>query len=346
MRIAIVSVTSKGAMLAKRLADLFAGDIDVFARTDYNPVQANEYEDLGQLIIKLFHQYDGFIFIMSVSMAVRLISPHVRDKYFDPAVVTIDESGSFAISLLSGHLGSANALTRQAGEAIGAQSVITSTIDVLQKPAVDLYSIEINAIIEPFEQIGAVNAAIENCKKVSFFLDSDLADREVYSCAAEKMDIHLLDMKHLADTNIYDAAVVVTDKELYMAKPHVFLRPATLAIGLECTAGISSTEFLTAISDACKKIGRSMKSIAILSASSIYEDEIGLLATGQQLEVPVCFINSKQLQDSQKLYPGTGNSDEAAALAAGNAAAILGRIAHTNVKVSVAEFGFRREHVI
>jgi cobalt-precorrin 5A hydrolase len=151
-------------------------------------------------------------------------------------------------------------------------------------------------------------------------------------------------MKYLADTNIYDAAVVVTDKDLYMVKPHVCLRPATLAVGLECRNGASSAEILAAISDACKKIGRSMKSLAVISTSAVYEDEIGLLATGQQIDVPVRFVDSNQLQELQTLYPEISSSDEAAALAVGNAATILGRIDHTNVKVAVAELGFRREH--
>lgn len=335
MRIAILSVTNEGAVLAKRLADSLKGDIDIFARAGYNPIAACEYENLDKLVSKLFHQYDGFIFIMSVSMTVRAIATHTRNKYFDPAVITVDESGSFAISLLSGHLGSANALTRRVGEAIGAQSVITSAIDVLQKPEIDLYSIKINAIIEPYEHISAVNAAISDCRKVTFFIDPALPDSAAYINAAEEMDIQLLDIKHLADTSLYDAAVVVTDKDLYMVKPHVFLRPLTLAVGLECRHGTPSTEILAAISEACKKIGRSRKSIATIISSSIYEEEIGLLAAGQ--EVPIRFVD---LQNSQEF----GDSSEAAALAAENACKILGRLDHDNVKVAIAEIGRGPEH--
>ena len=334
MRIAILSVTNEGTVLARRLADSLKGDIDIFARSGYNPVNACEYENFGQLVAKLFHQYDGLIFIMSVSMTVRAIAPHTRDKYFDPAVITVDESGSFAISLLSGHLGNANALTRRVGEALGAQSVITSAIDVLQRPAIDLFAIKINANPEPFENIRSVNAAITDCRKVSFFIDPTLPDSAAYIDAAEEMDIYLLDVKHLADTSLYDTAVVVTDKDLYMVKPHVFLRPPTLAVGLECKRGTSSTDILAAISEACKKIGRSKKSIASIYSSSIYEEEIGLLAAGQ--DVPIRFIDAVSLQE-------LGDSCEAAALSAENASKILGKVVHDNVKVAIAEIGCERE---
>ena len=70
---------------------------------------------------------------MTVGMVVRIIAPHVRDKHYDPSVVVVDETSNYAISLLSGHLCGANALTRRVGAAIGAQSIITTTPDVLQK---------------------------------------------------------------------------------------------------------------------------------------------------------------------------------------------------------------------
>ena len=47
---------------------------------------------------------------MATGIAARIIAPYIDNKYIDPAVVTVDEGGRFAISLLSGHEGGANNL--------------------------------------------------------------------------------------------------------------------------------------------------------------------------------------------------------------------------------------------
>ena len=54
------------------------------------------------------------------------ISPYVKSKKTDPAVVCIDEAGRFVIPLLSGHIGGANALAVELAEKLGATAVVTT----------------------------------------------------------------------------------------------------------------------------------------------------------------------------------------------------------------------------
>lgn len=342
MRIAIISITREGAILAQRLAESLEGEIDVFAKKGRNPAKVKEYEHLGQLISMLFHQYDGLVFIMSAGIVVRLISPHVRDKRYDPAVIVLDESGRYAISLLTGHLSGADSLAHRVGEAVDAQPIITTSAAIQQKPAIDILAVKINAAIEPFERLEFMNSVIENGEKVSFFIDSALANYETYIAAAEALDVQLIDMKQLSDTAAYDAAIIISDKELYMTKPHVFLRPATLVLGLTCPHNTRSPLILRAIADACRKLGRSMKSIAALASIASTEDEIGVLTTAQQIEVPLRLFNAKDLRQhaaiagSQEATPY--HACEAAALAAAKAdSLLLPATDHEGVIIAIAE---------
>ena len=78
---------------------------------------------------KEWKKQDAFIFIGAMGICVRTIAPLVEDKHTDPAVVCVDTMCQHAISVLSGHIGGANDLTRQIAELLGATPVITTQSD-------------------------------------------------------------------------------------------------------------------------------------------------------------------------------------------------------------------------
>ena len=76
-----------------------------------------------------WHDFDAFVFIGAMGICVRTIAPFVTDKHTDPAVVCVDSLGKNVISVLSGHIGGANDLTRQIADILGAAPVITTQSD-------------------------------------------------------------------------------------------------------------------------------------------------------------------------------------------------------------------------
>lgn len=77
-----------------------------------------------------WHDYEAFVFIGAMGICVRTIAPLIEDKHHDPAVVCIDSLGQHAISVLSGHVGGANELTRRIASIVDAQPVITTQSDL------------------------------------------------------------------------------------------------------------------------------------------------------------------------------------------------------------------------
>ena len=111
-KIAVIQISEAGSDIANLLKRELGAQI--IARTDVG----NQWK-----------QYDAFVFIGAMGICVRTIAPYINDKHEDPAVVCIDSLGQNVISVLSGHIGGANDLTREISGLIGAREVITTQSD-------------------------------------------------------------------------------------------------------------------------------------------------------------------------------------------------------------------------
>ncbi|MBP2645551.1 MAG: cobalamin biosynthesis protein CbiG [Firmicutes bacterium] len=355
MKLAIISVTRNGAVLADKLAKSIQLPADVYARQGRDAGgTAHKYDSLSRLIADIYLRYEGLVFIMAAGIVVRVLAPHVRDKRFDPAVVVLDEAGEHVISLLSGHIGGANELARMLAEPIQARPVITTATDVLNKPAADLLAVRMGLEIEPFDKMKHINASIANGERVVFAIDSDLAKHDHYTRLALDLGVtKVAELTVLADTDSYDAAVILSDKEMTVEKPHVFLRPATLAVGIGCRRETESSQIDAALDHACHKIGRSKKSIAIIATASAKQDEAGLLAAVQQMGVPLEIFSNEELEACIERYQletssfvkaqiGVGNVCEPAALLGGQTdQLLLSKTIYGKTTVAIAEVKFR-----
>jgi len=350
MKLAVISVTNNGAILSNRLAERLreqGHQVNIFAKYGRNPLDAAAYELLSTLIADIFPCYAGFIFIMATGIVVRVIAPYIQDKRIDPAIVVMDESGQYVISLLSGHLGGANELAELIGERIGALPVITTATDVNNKPAVDVLAVKLYRSIQPFAQLKHMNARIVNGEQVLFFIDKTLPNQEFYFQIAEKQGIVLHDLAKLSASD-YDGAVLITDQEIAVEKPHLYLRSMALAVGIGCRRGTTSTEILAAVTAACQTIGYHIKHIAIIGSTVVKQDEAGLLAVIQQLAVPSRFYINQELQECIDQYQlevssfvqkqiGVGNICAAAAILAGQTnKLLLPKTKYKNVTVAIA----------
>lgn len=117
MKVAIVAITKKCQKAAFKIKKNISGS-KVYVLSLKG--------GLRDLTKKLFSEFEGIVFCMAAGIVVRVIAPYINNKYTDPAVVTVDEEGRFAISLLSGHEGGANNLAIRVANSLGAEPVITT----------------------------------------------------------------------------------------------------------------------------------------------------------------------------------------------------------------------------
>jgi len=122
-KIAIIQISEAGSAIASTLQQHFPAARSV----SRDSVAAN------------WKQFDAFVFIGALGICVRTIAPFIKDKHEDPAVVCIDSKGKNVISVLSGHVGGANELTRDIAAILGTHEVITTQSDIAGLWALDTF---------------------------------------------------------------------------------------------------------------------------------------------------------------------------------------------------------------
>ena len=116
-------------------------------------------------------QCDAIIFVGATGIAVRAIAPFICGKTVDPAVLVIDEAGRYVISLLSGHLGGANALARTAASLIEAEPIITTATDAESAFAVDTFAKENGFLLTDLRKAKEVSAKVLRGEKLRIYSD-------------------------------------------------------------------------------------------------------------------------------------------------------------------------------
>ncbi len=111
MKIAVLIASDAGAETAGIIRQELKEEITVFSAIEREGCVA--VASIGEFVRECFNEYDAFVFVGAMGICVRAIAPCIASKYTDPAVVNVDVTGRFAVSVLSGHIGGANELTRR-----------------------------------------------------------------------------------------------------------------------------------------------------------------------------------------------------------------------------------------
>lgn len=123
--VAVVTLSARGVRVARRL-----GDCQLYVhRAVKGRLRAERFDSILDFARCLFPHFRRLVFVAPCGVAVRAIAPLITHKQTDPAVVVVDVGGRYAISLLSGHEGGANALALQVANRLGAEPVVTTTTE-------------------------------------------------------------------------------------------------------------------------------------------------------------------------------------------------------------------------
>ena len=341
MKIRLISFTRNGAKLG-HLLSIFLGEQGYASEAYIAGAFARETaiqsinEPLRDWTKKQFKEASGIIFIGAAGIAVRTISPFLKDKTTDPAVLVIDEKGKFVIPLLSGHIGGANELAYKIADHLGTIPVITTATDINRKFAVDLFAKNNNLYISCMAYAKAISAAILNEEQVGFDSEFPVIGTMPENLTKKKnceygICISLIDEKE---------ARKIYDKTLRLI-------PRIVTLGIGCRKGKSSDEIEKVVFEALRECGISIYSVANVASIDLKRKETGLLEFCNKAKVEFITYPLAKLEKLQgsfcesdyvKAVTGVGNvCERAAILGSGNGILIMKKYAKNGVTVGIAK---------
>lgn len=339
MEAGIISFTEHGAVLAQRIkAGL--GEQGIVCEAWLKKSGTAPLEGVALLRGTLrewtgaqFGQKDVLIFIGAVGIAVRSIAPFVKSKKTDPAVIVVDEQGRHAISLLSGHIGGANAMTLLIAELLGSEPVITTATDLNGKFAVDAFAARRNLHMDSMQYAKEIASELVAGKKVGM-----RCAYPVFGTVPEE-----LDRKEERELGF---SIDIFKKEPFKRTLH--LVPRLVVLGIGCRRGMDGAHIRETAMEALKEYGIFRESVKQIASIDLKKEESGILALAEELGVPFITYTAEELRQVEsedgfaesefvRSVAGVGNVCERAALkGAGVKRLLIHKTARDGVTIAAA----------
>ena len=307
--IAIILV-SEGGLPTARLISHELGNAPVF--TTHSLEGCQTFPSYAQFMAAHFREYDLFVFIGAMGICIRSIAPFIKDKYTDPAILCVDSTGRFVISVLSGHIGGANDWARRVAAITGGEAVVTTQSDNTGLWALD-------TLARRFDWRTAASHADMN-RMISLFVGNqptalllDVKDRGT-DYLERTLPEHVSVFYRFEDIRpeAFRLIIAVTPFIYTADVPILYYRPRVLHVGIGCrrdSAPEGVAEHMAAVMEAHRLSPLSVRSVATIE---LKKDEPLFHALAQTWEAEKHVYRADELADitvpnpSQKVFDTTG----------------------------------------
>lgn len=245
---------------------------------------------------------DALVCLLATGATVRLLAPLLQDKATDPGVVCVDEAQRFAVALVGGHRGGANALAHRVAAVLGAQAVVTTATDAVGLPGLDTLGWPIEGAV------AAVSRAMLDGEPVRLTADV------TWPLPALPLD----------DDGEY--VLLVTDRLVALDPLTAVLRPPSLVLGIGASKGVPADELEALVDRALADAGLSAESVCAVGTADAKAAEPGIALLCARRDWPLTTYAAELLAQvdvpNPSVHPqaalGTPSVAEAAALLLGD----------------------------
>ena len=291
MKLAIFAFTRRGCAVARAAKEVLKPEkcrmftMEKFGQPDFEAY----HPPLAAFTGPVFGWADQLLFVGSTGMAVRAIAPWVRDKKTDPGVTVVDEQGKFVISLLSGHIGGANGLTRVLAAELNAVPVITTATDVNGKFSVDDWAARNGLHISSMACAKAVAAAI---------LEGDIPLCSDFPVVSELP-------KGVIPGNEGPLGIYIGVERKQPFARTLTLTPKVLQLGIGCRRDTPVEKIEAAVSALLDTHPIRREAIAGVASIDLKAREPGLLEFCRKWALPVVFYSAQELSQVEGDFPAS-----------------------------------------
>ena len=271
-------------------------------------------------LISLWQDSSALIFIGALGICVRSIAPLMESKKTDPAVINVDAKGHYVQSVISGHLGGANALCNEVSAALGAKPVITTVSDTTGLWSLDVLPQQFGWQMECSGDLTQLMANFVNGKRCALLLEA--RDEGTLFLETEKpahVDIYLSASD--IDTEAYDVILAVTPGLYDFGAKAIFYRPAMVTLGVGCQKEIEAQGLITAVEALLVAHRISPLSVAAIGTAALKAHEVALQTLAAHYKVALQAFTPEELSaynvpnPSDKVKDVTGNASVSEAVA-------------------------------
>lgn len=323
---AIITLTESGKKLAELISNEFSKDSRIM---EVNTFHKNINENLKAI----FKHYNCIIGIMATGIMVRNICGLIESKDKDPAIIVMDENGKHVISLLSGHLGGANEISREIALITGGEAVITTSTDVNHKLGIDSFAKRYYFKIPDLSKIKSINSSLISGDPV--YLSTDPKFEFIWNDDDVKTSY--------IRTSDKSETITITNSEVTLD-----LIPLKLVVGIGSKKHIKTESVIHAIKSSLKLLNLPVERVDALATGEMKKNEPGIVGASHQLDLPLDVISEQSLKtyenpdltisDFVKIKFGVGGVCEPSALiSAGQGSRLIFRkTAYNGVTVAIA----------
>ncbi|SUZ78443.1 uncharacterized protein METZ01_LOCUS31297 [marine metagenome] len=315
---------------------------------------------LRPVVERAFAEYSSLVLFLSAGATIRLLAPLLEGKQVDPAVVCVDDAGSFCVSLISGHVGGADRLAQEVAQHLGARAVITSASHASGTLAVDLLGREFDwRLVAHSTAVTRASSAVINGQPIGIWQG---AGEQGWWPQETPLPENITVYPALEDlaASACSAALLITDRTdaldtLLADKITVVYRPRSLVVGMGCRKGVPVEELESLLAEAFAENALSLECLADIATAEIKRGEPGLEQLAERHGVPLSFLQADALNQVFETIPSPitskskrahvlvgvwGVAEPAALLAAGAEELLVTRKKTARATIAVARKNF------
>lgn len=259
---------------------------------------------IDDCVKNIFNSCAAILFIGAMGICVRSIAPYIKNKRTDPAIINIDSTGKYIISVLSGHIGGANELTERIAHIVGGEAIITTQSDNTGLWALDTLNVKFEWTVESnTNNFNHPLTTFVKGQKTVLLLDiKDAGTAYLERTKPDHVDIFYkfdqIDLKN------YELLIAVSPFIYDSDIQTIYYRPKVLHLGIGCRKNCNPEGIPEDIAQKLSENNISVKSLKDISTIELKKEE-PLLKKLQNAfgNIPIKIHKADDLKDIEVINP-------------------------------------------